>query len=159
MDMEVKTIFITDTKKHYVLKNTMFFLLLLCYLLIYIGAFLYTRDATVDPALIPRLEKAVARANLPYQWKDFTMTDNSCKKQTEDAVVLREKFLSKVLITEEQQLQEQLTRLRTSAVNTIVTEEKEAEKSISFLEKELEKFEAEIVKDAREVEKKIESIL
>lgn len=125
----------------------------------YGGAFLYTREASVDPALIPRLEKAVERANLPYQWKDFTLTDNSCKEQTEDAVVLREKFLSKVLITEEQQLQEQLTRLRTSAVNTFVTEEKEAEKSIRFLEKELEAFEAEIVKDAQSLEKKIESIL
>jgi hypothetical protein len=34
------------------------------------------------------------------------------------------------LITEEQQLQEQLTAARSAAINTFVQEEKEAEKSI-----------------------------
>lgn len=125
----------------------------------YGGAFLYTREPTLDPKLIPRLEQAVERMGLKYKWSDFTLTDNSCKNQEESATVLREKFISKVLITEEQQLQEQLTRLRTGAINTFVSEEKEAEKSIRFLEKELKSFEDEITKDALNIEKDIEKVV
>jgi len=122
----------------------------------YGGAFLYTRAEKADPALFPRLEAAMARTGLKYKWSDFTLTDNSCKDQKESATVLREKFANRLLITEEQQLQEQLTAARLSAVNTFVQEEKEAEKSVLFLEKELEKFQAEIQKDLGQVEEAIE---
>jgi hypothetical protein len=63
------------------------------------------------------------------------------------------------LITEEQQLQEQLTRLRTGAINTLVQDEKEAEKSIDFLEKELKAFEDELTKDALDLEKSVEKVV
>eukprot|EP01038_Epipyxis_sp_PR26KG_P012965 gene12965-17385_t len=106
----------------------------------YGGSFLYTRSPTVDPALIPRLEKAVDKMGLKYKWSDFKFVDNSCKSQTDSATVLREKFATKLLITEEEQLQEQLTAVRSSAINTIVTEEKEAEKSIAILENDLTNF-------------------
>ena len=62
----------------------------------YGGAFLYTREPTADPKLFPRLEKAMERTGLKYKWSDFILTDNSCKKPTESATVLREKFISKV---------------------------------------------------------------
>jgi violaxanthin de-epoxidase len=123
----------------------------------YGGAFLYTRQPTVDPKLVPRLEKAVERMRLKYRWSDFVLTDNSCNKPSESSTVLREKFVSKILITEEQQLQEQLTRLRNSAVNSLVNEEKEAAKSIDYLEKELKDFENELLKDATQIEKTVES--
>jgi violaxanthin de-epoxidase len=122
----------------------------------YGGAFLYTRSPTVKPELLPRLEKAFNKAKLPYKWSDFTLTDNSCKPQTESPTVLREKFARRLLITEEQQLQEQLTAVRNAAINTLVGEEKEAEKSIQYLEKELEAFQSELKKDAQLLEKKVE---
>lgn len=109
----------------------------------YGGGVLYTRSPTIRPDLIPRLEAAVDRAKLPYKWKDFTPTDNSCPPQPENPTVLREKFAKRLLITEEEQLQEQLTAVRNAAVNTLVQEEKGAEKSIQLLDNELSKFQKE----------------
>ena len=129
----------------------------------YGGSFLYTREPTVRKELIPRLEKAVESMGLKYKWSDFTLTDNSCKDLKEDPTVLREKFATKILISEEQQLQEQLTSLRTAAVNTINKDEKEAEKSIIYLEQELQKYLSEIGREAEVivegVEKEIEKDL
>lgn len=106
----------------------------------YGGAFVYTREPTLRPELVPRLEKAVAGMGLKYKWSDFKLTDNSCKELSESPTVLRERFATKLLITEEQTLQEQLTAARGAAINTIVNEEKEAEKSIALLEDRLAKF-------------------
>lgn len=121
----------------------------------YGGAFLYTRESTVRPELVPRLEKAVASMGLKYQWSDFVITDNTCKDQAKSSIVLREEFAKRLLLTEEEQLQQQLTILRNVAVNTISSEEKGLEKSIQFLEKEVEIFERELVKDALEIEKEV----
>eukprot|EP01041_Mallomonas_annulata_P001411 gene1411-2709_t len=113
----------------------------------YGGAFLYTRSPTVRPELFPRLTEAVARMKIPYQWSDFSLTDNSCKPEEESPFILREKYATKLLITEEETLQQQLTAARNAAYNNIVSEEKEAAKSIDFLEKELELFQKEAQKD------------
>ena len=59
-----------------------------------------------------------------YKWKDFTLTDNSCKQEKDSPLVLREKFAQKLILTEEEQLVAQLTQLRSAAVNTIVQDEK-----------------------------------
>jgi hypothetical protein len=67
--------------------------------------------------------------------------------------VLREKFASKLLITEERQLQEQLTAVRNSAINTIDRDEKGAERALSELELLGENFAKEIGKDILAVEK------
>lgn len=123
----------------------------------YGGAFLYTRSPTVRPELKPRLEKAVESMGLKYKWSDFVETDNTCKLQAESTTVLREKFASKLLITEEKQLQEQLTAVRGSAVNSFINEEKEASKSIVILEKQLAKFQAELAKDVGGFEKVLET--
>ena len=129
----------------------------------YGGAFLYSRESTVRPELIPRLEKAVESMGLKYKWSDFALTDNTCKKQSESPTILREKFAKRLLITEEQQLQEQLTAVRQSAVNTFVTEEKEAERSIDFLNKELNQFLSDVEKavesEINTVEKAVEEKL
>lgn len=117
----------------------------------YGGAFLYTRDSTVRQDLIPRLEKAVDSMKTQYKWSDFVITDNSCKPQTESATILREKYASKLFLLEEQKIQEELTSIRNAAINTIVNEEKEAEKSIQYLEKEFEAFQNEIVKDTKSI--------
>ena len=69
---------------------------------------------------------------------------------------VREKYAKKVLITEEEQLQNQLTQLRSAAVNTIVTDEKEVLKSLEFLEKQVEAFEKELAKDVVNIEKEVE---
>jgi violaxanthin de-epoxidase len=123
----------------------------------YGGSFLYTRSPTLRPELIPRLEKAVDKMNLKYKWKDYALTDNSCQALKESPTVLREKFAKRLLITEEQQLQEQLTSLRAAAVNTIQAEEGEAAKTIQFLEKEVAAFEKELVRDAVQIEKAVEN--
>lgn len=125
----------------------------------YGGSFLYTREKYVKPSLIPRLEKAVKSMGLRFTWDDFVQTDNSCKPQTESPTVLRERFAKRLLITEEQQLQEQLTAARNAAVNTIVMEEEEAAKSIQVLEKELKLFQDEALKDAQKLEKVVEKEL
>lgn len=125
----------------------------------YGGAFLYTRTPSVRPELFPRLTAAVERMKVPYKWSDFSLTDNTCKEQTESPVILREKYAKKLLITEENTLQEQLTALRSAAVNTVVKEEKEAAKSFEFLEDELKAFQAEAARDVigavEEVEKDV----
>lgn len=122
----------------------------------YGGAFLYTTSSTLRPDLVPRLEKAVASMETKYKWSDFTVTDNSCKNQAESSTVLRERYAAKVLITGEEQLQQQLTAVRSSAINTLTKDEKEAEKSINFLEKQLEAFQKEVAKDASGIEKILE---
>ena len=128
----------------------------------YGGAFLYTRSPTFDPVLAPRLREAVARMKVKYTWDDFTLTDNSCKALEENPTILREKFATRLLITEEQQLQEQLTAARNAAINTVVKEEKDAEKSVAFLEKELELFQKEakkvVVEAVEDVEKVVEGV-
>ena len=125
----------------------------------YGGAFLYTRAPTVRKDLYPRLEKAMENSGLSYRWKDFTLTDNSCKAQSEDTAVLREKFVGKVLVQEEQQLAEQLTALRYSAVNEVVKDERGFERAVRNLEKEAEKYVKELEKvveqDLEAVEKEI----
>lgn len=126
----------------------------------YGGAFLYTRSSSFDKALIPRLDAAMERTQGPYKWSDFTITDNSCKLQTKDPITLREQYASKVLITTEEQLQNQLTTLRNTAASNIDKSEKGAEKSLVKLEKEAEKFVAEIEKEVEKdvvaVEKEVE---
>lgn len=125
----------------------------------YGGSFLYTRDPIVRPDLIPRLEKAVESMGLKYKWSDYTQTDNTCQLLKESPTVLREKFATRLLITEEQQLQEQLTATRLAAVNVFEKDEKEFEESIFYLEKGFKEFQAEILKDADKLEKEIEKDL
>ncbi len=125
----------------------------------YGGAFLYTREPTVRPELKPRLEAAVEKMGLKYKWADFVETDNTCKSQDQSSSVLREKYASKVLITEEKQLQEQLTLARNAAVNTIQEDEKVAEKSIANVERQLEKYLQSVEKDLTGIEMEIEKDL
>ena len=122
----------------------------------YGGSFLYTRDPIVRKELIPRLEKSVEKMGLKYKWSDYTLTDNTCGELKESPTVLREKFATRLLITEEEQLQQQLTGLRNAAVSTVVEESKEAEKSINVLENNLGKFLLEIEKDAEVVVEEVE---
>ena len=121
----------------------------------YGGAFLYTREPTLDPELVPRLEAAVDRMENKYKWKDFTITDNSCKLQKDSSLALRERFVEKALLSEEEQLAAQLTALRGAAVNTFVSEEKKAEKSVLKLEKQVESYEKEILS---ELENEVEAV-
>lgn len=85
----------------------------------YGGAFVYTRSPALRPELVPRLEAAVSRMGLKYKWSDFVLTDNTCKPEAESPTILREKYATRLFITEEQQLQEQLTAARNSAVNNL----------------------------------------
>jgi violaxanthin de-epoxidase len=132
----------------------------------YGGSFLYTRDPKVRPELVPRLEKAVASMGLKYKWSDFTLTDNSCKSLDDSPTVLREKYAARLLLTEEEQIAGALTSFRGAALNTLVADEKEAEKSIVRLEKGFENFLKEVSEDAKKelevienaIEEEVESI-
>merc|ERR1712127_437309 len=64
----------------------------------YGGAFVYTREAKLPEVLLPRLREASKKVNFDFD-KDFTITDNSCKLQTDgDKIILREKFAGNVAI-------------------------------------------------------------
>ena len=130
----------------------------------YGGAFLYSREPTVRKEYEPRLQAAMENSGLRYRWSDFTYTDNTCKEQTDaESSLLREKFAKRVLIQTEENLQEGLTAARFAAINTIVEDEKIAEKDIANLEKQLEKFlssiEKEVEKDVIGIEQQIEKDL
>ena len=125
----------------------------------YGGAFLYTRAPTVKAEYIPRLEKAVAGMGLKYKWSDFTLTDNSCKEQAESPVVLREKYATRLLITEEQTLQEQLTAARYSATNELIKDEKGLEKSLLNLEGLVGEYLKEVGREVQILEKDLEKVV
>ena len=126
----------------------------------YGGAFLYTRKPTVSPEIIPKVTEAMERTGLKYKWSDFTQTDNSCKSLEDSPTVLRERYASKIAIATEKQLQEQAVLARNAAVNTVVNDEKIAEKAVAKLEGDLEKFlkevEKEVEKDVVSIEKEVE---
>ena len=84
----------------------------------YGGAFIYTRDAKLPPALLPRLRVAAQKVNFQFD-KDFTITDNSCPVQSDNPLVLKEKFAGKVALQTEQQVQAAATRFRGNAVNGV----------------------------------------
>jgi hypothetical protein len=62
----------------------------------------------------------VAAKKIGHSWDEFTVTDNSCKKQDEtDKLGLRTRFLGDVVLQTEKQVQAQATRFRGNAVNSI----------------------------------------
>jgi violaxanthin de-epoxidase len=84
----------------------------------YGGAVVYTREAKLPPSLIPRLK--VAAQKVGHSWDEFTVTDNSCKKQdASDKLGLRTRFLGDAVLQTEKQVQAQATRFRGNAVNSI----------------------------------------
>jgi violaxanthin de-epoxidase len=83
----------------------------------YGGAFVYTRDAKLPPALLPRLREASKKVNFDFD-RDFVVTDNSCPIQ-KDQLVLREKFAGKVALQSEQQVQAAATKFRGNAANSV----------------------------------------
>jgi hypothetical protein len=103
---------------------------------------------------------------LKYKWSDFTLTDNSCKSLDDSPTVLREKYAARLLLTEEEQIAGALTSFRGAALNTLVADEKEAEKSIVRLENGFENFLKEVSEDAKKelevienaIEEEVESI-
>mmetsp|Transcript_28092 Transcript_28092/g.43054 ORF Transcript_28092/g.43054 Transcript_28092/m.43054 type:complete len:489 (+) Transcript_28092:118-1584(+) len=132
----------------------------------YGGVVVYTRDSKLPTELLPRLREAAAKVNFDFD-KDFTVTDNTCRVQSEEEQsLLRQQFAGKVALQTETQLQAQAVRVRGNAVNSIKAQELfvkeelgQAESAFVELEKKtaaFEKaFESEIVKDVTAVEKEI----
>ena len=129
----------------------------------YGGAVIYTREAKLPEELLPRLREASKKVNFDFD-RDFTITDNTCKVQTEgDKVILREKFAGKVAIQTEKQLQGELVRARGMAVNNVkaqklfVSDEfAQAKKAFETLEANVAEFEQDVIKEAEELEKVVE---
>ena len=126
----------------------------------YGGVVVYTRDAKLPESLIPRLRVAAKKVGFDYD-KDFTATDNSCKVLSKgESVLLREKFAGKVLLQTEKSAQEQATKFRGSAINSVKAQKiffsKEgaiASKAFEKLSKDVEAFEKEIIQDVQTLEK------
>jgi violaxanthin de-epoxidase len=84
----------------------------------YGGVVVYTQAAQLPTSLIPRLK--VAAQKVGHSWDEFTVTDNTCKKQDEsDKLGLRTRFLGDVVLQSEKQVQAQATRFRGNAANSI----------------------------------------
>mmetsp|Transcript_149 Transcript_149/g.184 ORF Transcript_149/g.184 Transcript_149/m.184 type:complete len:458 (+) Transcript_149:131-1504(+) len=118
----------------------------------YGGAVVYTRESTLNPEYVPRLEAAAS--SVGRRWSEFKLTDNTCK-EPEDPLVLRSEYAKKVLLLEEQALQEQLTAARLSTLKVIEGAEKEAEEAIKRLEEQVFQYEAQLFSGAGEIEKEI----
>mmetsp|Transcript_2805 Transcript_2805/g.3907 ORF Transcript_2805/g.3907 Transcript_2805/m.3907 type:complete len:473 (-) Transcript_2805:34-1452(-) len=116
----------------------------------YGGAVLYTRDSTVPADIIPRVAEACQRAGI--KWEDFTLTDNSCKPQTENPTLLRAEYTRKLLLLEENKLSEQLTAVRGYAADSLKGPEKEIQNALKTLENLRETYQNEIAYDALELE-------
>jgi len=129
----------------------------------YGGAFVYTREAKLPEVLLPRLREASKKVNFDFD-KDFTITDNSCKLQTDgDKIILREKFAGNVAIQSEKQLQGELVRARGMASNNVKAQKLfvsdefgQAKKAVERLEQSVADFEEDIVKDAQLLEQEVE---
>jgi hypothetical protein len=94
---------------------------------------------------------------------DLFITRNNIIKSSvipPKSLIKKKLFSEKEIVNVEQALVEQLTQLRSAAVNEAIKDEKGAEKSIAALEKEFLKFESEFVneiqKDVNELENVIE---
>jgi violaxanthin de-epoxidase len=128
----------------------------------YGGAVVYTRDSKLPEELIPRLREAAKKVNFDYD-KDFATNDNTCTELAKgENVLLREKFVGKMALQTEEQLQAATVRARNNAVNGVKAqvlfandELGQATKAIETLEKKAVEFEKEIVKDVVAVEQEI----
>jgi len=128
----------------------------------YGGAVVYTRDSKLPQELIPRLRDAASKVNFDFD-KDFTLTDNTCTEMSQgEATLLKEKFVGKVALQTEEQLQAATVRARNNAVNSakaqvifVNDELQQAEKAVEILEKKTLEFEKEIVRDVTNVEKEV----
>merc|ERR1712227_96244 len=87
-----------------------------------------------------RIEAAASRANLNF--KDFLITDNTCKAQDQDPKELQAKYAGKKLLIGEQALQQQLTAVRGYAVDAVLSEEKELSSDVGKAVDQLEKLAA-----------------
>ena len=95
-------------------------------------------------------------AGLSFKFSDFKSPDNSCKAESgSERLLLREKYASKVLLTGEKALQEEVTQVRRAASSTIQGDVKTAGKAALKLEKLAADFEKEIEKDVVGLEQEI----
>jgi len=106
----------------------------------YGGAVVYSRDAKFPEKFRPRLEKAFSKVDVKFS--DFEVTDNTCKSAADyDVNALRQNYAKKLITMEEQEFQQALTAIRTNALNTIVSEEKETQKALENINKMVEGYE------------------
>jgi violaxanthin de-epoxidase len=122
----------------------------------YGGAFVYTRDRALPPELLPRMRIAAQKVGFDFD-KDFTITDNTCPTELSDAekLIKREKFAGKIVLQTEKQIQEQATRFRGNAINSVKAqklffseESSKVEEAFEQLQNKLNAFEKEIATEA-----------
>ena len=122
----------------------------------YGGAVLYTRTPNYSAAVKERATAACDKAGLGFKFADLKAPDNSCSAESaSERLLLREKYASKVLLTGERALQEEVTQVRRAAASTIQGDVKVAAKAAKKLEKLVADFEATAAADARALEKEI----
>jgi len=112
----------------------------------YGGVVVYTRDAKLPDDIRPRLEAAARKVGFDFG-KDFVVTDNTCRDQTDsERLVLKETFLKKEVLLTEEALQANAVR----GSRFVVQEEKALEKQVGKLEKAALKFEQSLVEGVEE---------
>jgi violaxanthin de-epoxidase len=122
----------------------------------YGGAVLYTRTPNYSASVKERATAACDKAGLGFKFADLKAPDNSCSAESaSERLLLREKYASKVLLTGERALQEEVTQVRRAAASTIQGDVKVAAKAAKKLEKLVADFEATAAADARALEKEI----
>jgi len=122
----------------------------------YGGVVIYTRDSKLPDDILPRVRAAAEKVGFDFD-KDFEVTDNTCRSQTEgERLLLKEKFLGREALLAEDALRAGVVR----AQKAVVTEEKVVGQQATKIEKAVAEFEAEIAKDLRreivEIEKEVE---
>lgn len=121
----------------------------------YGGAVLYTRTPVASDAVKGRAAAACAKAGLDFS--KFIEPDNSCPDElrTTQALLLKEKYASRVFLTAEKELQEEATSLRKNAVGTFNSDVKEVIQATAKLERAVADYERVIEKDIVSVENSI----
>lgn len=126
----------------------------------YGGAVLYTRTPYPSPQVVERARTACDKTNI-FKWEDMTIPDNTCgpKVTGTKALLLKEKYASKVFLTAEKELQEEATNLRRNAVDIAANDVKEVVQATAKLEKAVQDYEKLLEDDLKVAEESAEKAI
>lgn len=115
---------------------------------------MYTRTPYATRKVVERATRACERTGL-FKYSDFKVPDNSCPAQARgtQALLLREKYATKIFLTAERELQEEATTIRKNAVQTFTTDVQEVVQATAKLEKAIEDYEKVLANDIKAAEK------
>jgi len=119
----------------------------------YGGAVLYTRSPTVPKSIEQRLRAACEAAGLNFS--QFKYVDNTCKKDSYNATLLREKYATKMLIVAEKEAEKAIA---TEATAIRSAAGKQSGPALQKINKTLSSYEQALRKDLYGLEKSVEKV-